>query len=373
MTKNQTQRNQQTRNSSKKAIKVTDKEAAALPTLMDHIKELQTRLFITVAIFLVIAAASFPFFERIVDLIVKPLGAEHELVYLTPSGAFNFMILVSVYVGIIGALPVIIFHFYRFIMPAVEPFNLRRAVLYTVISMILAVAGIVFSYIVMLPAAIQFLTGFDFYHINPMLTIDSYFSFVMTYIIVGAVLFQLPLVMFIINGVTPLKPGTLMKQQSKIILGSFVVAALVSPTPDALNQSLLASPIIVMYQIGIVLIWLRNRKRTDMPVEATVHEPVEEVEPVTYRAPAPVPTPALVASRPVSRRPQQPRVRPAAPVQRPLSTVRSMDGVIGGRPSQRLSNSIKTQQDVGKKSAPRPSPGRPVHGLTYRRSIDGIS
>lgn len=352
-----------------------------MPTLMDHIKELQTRLFITVAIFLVIAAASFPFFERIVDLIVRPLGAEHELVYLTPGGAFNFMILVSVYVGLIGALPVIIFHFYRFIMPAVKPFNLRIAVLYTVISMVLAAAGIVFSYIVMLPAAIQFLTGFDFYHINPMLTVESYFSFVMTYIIVGAVLFQLPLIMFIINGVTPLKPGGLMKQQSKIIVGSFVVAALVSPTPDALNQALLASPIIVMYQIGIVLIWLRNRNRTDMPVDEAIQtEAVEETIP-TYATPTPkpVPVPALAASRPVNRQPQPARSqarqpRPAVPTQRPLNKIRSMDGVIGaGRPANRLSTSIKTQQNIVKKPAQRPSPIRPNQGLTYRRSIDGIS
>jgi hypothetical protein len=127
-------------------------------------------------------------------------------------------------------------------------------------SLVLAAGGIVFAYYVSLPASLYFLTGFNLYHINPMLTIDSYFSFVMTYLLAGALLFQLPLVMMIINSVKPLTPKKLMKAQDKIIIGSFIVAAVISPTPDALNQILLASPMVVMYQLGIVMIWLKNRK-----------------------------------------------------------------------------------------------------------------
>ena len=236
-------------------------DEAALPTLMDHLKELQGRLFSTVLVFLLIAAAAYPFFGVVTEFLMAPLKEGQELVYLTPGGAFSFIIKVCAYIGLVGVLPVLIFHAYRFFMPAVRQVLLRTVLGYTVASFLLAIVGIAFAYYVSLPAALQFLTGFNLNHIDPMLTIDSYFSFIMTYMLAGALLFQLPLIMLIINTATPLTPSKLMKAQGKIILGSFIVAAAISPTPDAVNQTLLAAPLVVMYQFGIILIAVKNRKR----------------------------------------------------------------------------------------------------------------
>ena len=225
---------------------------------MDHLRELQGRLFSTVFIFLIVASAAYPFFDKITEFLIAPLKNGQELVYLTPGGAFGFIIKVCAYVGLIGVLPVIIYHVYRFVMPAVRYTKLRTVIFYTLASMALAVCGVMFAYYISLPAALQFLTGFNLNHINPMLTIDSYFSFVMTYMLAGALLFQLPLVMLITNSVTPLTPKKLMSKQRHMIVGSFVVAAIISPTPDALNQTILASPVVVMYQLGILMIWMVN-------------------------------------------------------------------------------------------------------------------
>lgn len=226
---------------------------------MDHVRELQGRIFTVAIVFIIFAAAAYPFFDKIANFLLAPLGKDNELVYLTPGGAFAFIIQVCMYVGFVAALPVLIYHIYRFVMPVIKQTTLRKALAYTVASFVLALVGMLFAYYVSLPAALYFLTGFDLYHISPMLTIDSYFSFIMTYMLVGAILFQIPLVMLIINGATPLQPKNLMKHQGKIILGSFIVAALVSPTPDAMNQTLLASPMVVMYQLGIMSVWSVNR------------------------------------------------------------------------------------------------------------------
>jgi len=244
---------------------------------MDHVRELQGRLFAVVAVFVVVSAASYPFFDKIVNFILAPLGNDHELVYLTPGGAFSFIIQACMYVGFVGALPAIIYNVYRFIMPVMKKNTLNRALVFTIASLLLAIGGMAFAYYVSLPAALYFLTNFDLYHINPMLTIDSYFSFVMTYMLAGALLFQIPLIMLIINGATPLKPKKLMKFQDKIILGSFIVAAIISPTPDALNQTLLASPMIVMYQAGIVLVWFKNRRK-QKAVTHVSHVPARIIE-----------------------------------------------------------------------------------------------
>lgn len=250
---------------SQRANSLQNDHSTTLPTFVDHLRELQGRLFSTVFVFIMVAGAAYPFFDKIAAFIMAPLKEGQELVYLTPGGAFSFIIKVCLYVGLMGSLPIIIFHVYRFIMPAVKKIHMHTALQYTLASMFLAVAGAAFAYYVSLPASLYFLTSFDLNHINPMLTIDSYFSFVMTYLLAGAVLFQLPLLMLIINGVTPLTPKKLMNYQRHMIVGSFIVAAVISPTPDALNQTLLASPMVVMYQIGIITIWLRNRKARVAP------------------------------------------------------------------------------------------------------------
>ena len=235
---------------------------------MDHVHELKSRLFWVAVFFVIAAAASYPYFQTIVDLLIKPLG-NHELYYLSPAGGFSFIIKICMYAGFVGILPVVVYHLYKFIAPVMKKEHARAVIGYTVASTVLALAGMAFAYLVSLPAALHFLTEIDVKQVTAMLTIDAYMSFIIAYLIAGALLFQLPLILLIINSVTPLKPGKLMGFQRHIIIGSFVVAALISPTPDAVNQALLAAPMVVMYQVGIVLVWLVNRKKHGKTVTKT--------------------------------------------------------------------------------------------------------
>lgn len=246
-----------------------DQSLAALPTFMDHIQELKSRLFYVAVGFVVSAGVAYPFFQDIINLLVKPLG-NHKLYYMSPAGGLSFILKVCMYAGFVGVLPVIVYQLYKFIAP-VMPQHRSRAILgYTVASTVLALLGIAFAYFVSLPAALHFLTGIDLNNITAMLTIDAYMSFIMAYILAGALLFQLPLVMLIINSVTPLRPGALMSYQRHMIVASFVMAAIVSPTPDIVNQTLLAAPIVIMYQVGILIVWLRQRgsRRTQLQSQA---------------------------------------------------------------------------------------------------------
>lgn len=255
LTKKRVKRNQRKPNSS--LLEGRDQTR----TLGEHLAELQNRFLSIAVLFLLFSVLAYPFFDTIVGFLLAPLGEDHKLVYLTPGGAFGFIIQACMSIGFVLVLPVAIYNLYRFIMPVVSRTTIRRAIGFTLASFILAMAGIAFAYYISLPAALYFLTGFELHHIDPMLTIDSYFSFITMYMLVGAALFQIPLLMLLINGYTPLGPKKLMKHQDKIILGSFIIAAIISPTPDVINQTLLASPIIVMYQVGIILVWLSNRKK----------------------------------------------------------------------------------------------------------------
>lgn len=252
---------------------------------MDHVQELRSRLFWVALSFVVAAGVAYPFVQDIIKLLVRPLG-KHELYYMSPAGGLSFLIKVCMYTGFIAILPVVIYQLYRFVAPVMQKGNARRVLRYTLASTVLAVAGIVFAYVVSLPAALHFLTGIDINNVSSMLTIDAYMSFIMAYLLAGAFLFQLPLVMLIINTIAPLKPKKLMSYQRYILVGSFIVAAVISPTPDVVNQTLLAAPMMLMYQVGIALVWLQQRsvRKKNRRLKGVVTDQIGDIEAVQVDA-----------------------------------------------------------------------------------------
>lgn len=243
-------------------------------TFGDHFQELKGRLFWVAIAFCIASAVAYPNFQKIMDLLVRPLGNQ-KLYYMTPAGGFSFMIKICMYVGLVGILPVIIYHLYKFIAPIMQKNRSRSVLLYTVASTVLAAGGVVFAYTISLPAALKFLNGFSLGHINALLGLDAYVSFITAYLLAGAVLFQLPLVMLIVDSITPLKPKKLMSYQRHIIVASFVAAAILSPTPDAVNQTLLAAPMVAMYQFGILLIWAKKRLKDASAAKKVSHDNVQ--------------------------------------------------------------------------------------------------
>ncbi len=358
----------------------TAKQPATTLTFMDHVRELQGRLFLVALVFVGAAVVAYPFFDVIVNFLIAPLGGRHELVYLTPGGALTFVVKVCMYVGLILTLPVIIYHLYRFLLPVVKQTTVRRALGFTAASFGLAMAGLLFAYYTSLPAALYFLTSFNLHDIDPMLTIDSYFSFVMTYLVAGALLFQLPLIVLIVNSIRPLTPKKMMRYQRHIIAGSFVVAAVISPTPDVLNQTILALPVVVMYQLGIVLIWWKNRPRRTRKTRrghasAADHEFLvseADLEEMIRGEARPIAVPASGAVQPAKTMPAPTKTATVTQVQlpptqgvRPAPTRRSIDGL--SIPTRRLPvRAIPTE--VRQLSPRMPLPRRPQ----YRPVLDGI-
>ena len=356
------------RNLAKRKTSNSSQVSGSSPVFMDHIRELQWRLAIVALAFLATGAVVYPFFDKIVALLLKPLGNNLSLVYLTPGGAFNFAVQVCIYAAMIGALPVALYHIYRFVMPAVEKTTLRGVLGYSLSSLLLAAVGVAFSYFLALPAAIQFLTSFDLKNISPMLTVESYLSFVMTYLLAGALLFQLPLFMTIINRIKPMTPRMLMSGQRHVILWSVVFAAVISPTPDAVNQLLLAVPIIVMYQVGIVIILLKNRKRADKKSkDSSLTRSVADNELVNHTAKEIKPCPMEAKKESVRSELETPILVKKPASNHTLVSRRSLDGFV----------TMKTEKPspvVNKKVIPKKTVSKPVPiRRSLSRSVDGFS
>lgn len=326
--------------------KLTVKGDSQLPTFLEHIQELRRRLFWVVAVVFLASGAAYPFLDVILNLLTAPLGGQ-QLYYLTPIGGLSFSIKICLYVGILVAVPCFMYHLYRYLEPIIGSKMRHSTLLYLGAATLLAVIGILFAYFISLPGALHFLTGMELKNIQAMLTADAYLGFVMTYLIGAALLFQIPLLLLIINRFTPLKPGKLMKIQRYVIVAAFIIAAIISPTPDIMNQLLFALPIILMYEVGVILVWLQNRRRKPAISSQTSLIPPSRIapapqhktdglleQPVLSLPPAPEPAPVRQMVDGFARPPKaMPTVRPAGvlrptprPHVRPAVPVRSVDG-----------------------------------------------
>jgi sec-independent protein translocase protein TatC len=186
---------------------------------------------------------------------------QQTLYYSSPGGGLALMLQIALTFGVILTIPVALFHLVRFVSPVLPPRSRLWLVGVITASSVLAALGMAAALFGSLPTALRFLEEFGGPSVQPLISTDRYFSFVLLYVGGLALLFQLPLLLVLLNQVVPLSIRTLMTQQRWVILGSFVVAALLTPTPDPLNQALLAFPMIGLYQVGVASVWVANRPR----------------------------------------------------------------------------------------------------------------
>lgn len=199
--------------------------------------------------------------EPITELLLRPAG-DQQFIYTSPGGGFDFLFKLCLYTGLAASIPSIIYQLLRYLQPLIKKDALRFIVWGSVASAFLAIAGILFGYLFGLPAAMHFLLqGFSSEQIKALINIQSYMSFVMLYLLGSALLFQVPLVLILINRIKPLQPQRLMKFQRWFILIAFILGAIINPSPNIQDQLMLSIPMILMYQLGIVLVWAINRRK----------------------------------------------------------------------------------------------------------------
>lgn len=228
---------------------------------MEHVKELKRRLTYVAVSIITFGAAAYGVQQHIINFLLKPTNGQ-KLIYTSPGGGLNFLFQVCIYVGVVCSLPVIIYQILKYLEPLLGSQHVRFALKGSIVSAILAVAGMLFGYYVGMPATLHFLFHqFTSTQIHPLITIQNYMSFVTMYMFGAALLFQLPLIMICINRIKPLQPQKLFKYERWVIVGSFVLAVIMNPTPNVIDQLMLAGPMILMYQVGILIIALSGHSR----------------------------------------------------------------------------------------------------------------
>ena len=202
-------------------------------------------------------AVMFRFSGQILDRFLQPVG---HLVFLSPAEPLMAHLSVAFFGGLLAASPFLAWEFWGFVAPAFGP-RARRGVLFFVPASVgLLAMGVWFGWKVLLPAALSFLMSFSSASLTPMITIGNYVGFAGWLVLGCGLIFQMPIAVLFLARIGILHPMALLKQWRLAIVAILVIAAVVTPTPDIVNQLLLAAPMAVLYFLSVALAFLVQKK-----------------------------------------------------------------------------------------------------------------
>jgi sec-independent protein translocase protein TatC len=235
---------------------VTDK----MP-FMEHLGELRVRIMRSLIALLIGLGLTLPFSQKIVDYLARPVQATgHTLVFLALTEAFWVQMKVAVLVGLFLAAPAILWQVWAFIAPGLHSHEKKYAAPFVLIGSLLFIGGGVFSLKIVTPYAVAFLLSYSRPGLQPMISIGSYIDFLLKFTLAFGFVFELPLAITLLSRMGVVTPAALAKNRKYAILGAFVASAILTPTPDAFNQALMAGPLIILYEVGIICARIFGRR-----------------------------------------------------------------------------------------------------------------
>jgi sec-independent protein translocase protein TatC len=227
-------------------------DAADVMPLMEHLKELRTRLIRASAALLVTTAGSFFFAKRVLVFLIAPMGDTLPQA-LKPTESLGNYMKVALLCGIMLAMPFIVYQVGRFMAPGLTKQERRYLFLLVPGATLSFVAGVAFAYFVMMPAAIPFLQGFMADIIEQQWAIGEYLSFVTSLLLWIGIAFELPLFVFFLAKLGVVNSEMLMRNFKYAILIIAVLAAIITPTVDPMNMMLVMGPLVILYLLGVLL------------------------------------------------------------------------------------------------------------------------
>ena len=228
-------------------------------TLLEHLDELRSRLVASVlgiVVGVLVALIPVPGFGSVTEFVVRLL-VEHapggKVQALGPGEAFFTFLEVAMILGIALAMPVIIWQVLSFVAPALYQ-NEKKYLFIAVPGVTVSfVAGVVFCYFLMLPFSIAFLGGFQTDIFDQRWSAERYLDFVTTFMLWVGVTFELPIVMYFLTKLGVVSPQRLAGFRRYAFVLAFVIGAIITPTPDPINQIIVSMPIYLLFELGVLL------------------------------------------------------------------------------------------------------------------------
>jgi sec-independent protein translocase protein TatC len=252
---------------SDQSIPAIENEEGGKMSFFEHLVDLRKRLInsaIAIGLGTVIGVS---ISEKVIDFITVPMQAalrhqhlDDKLIYTSPTGLINLIITLGLYIGVVIAAPFVLYQVWLFIAPGLYKHERKAVTSFVFSSFFLFIAGISFGYFIMLPYLLNFLTGFQG-PFRPLISINEYFDFILIVLLGLGIIFELPVLIFFLALFNIVTPRFLWQNVRYAILIIAIVAAIVTPTPDATTMLVFMAPMVGLYFLGIGVAWMVVKKK----------------------------------------------------------------------------------------------------------------
>ena len=229
-------------------------------TLLDHLAELRTRLFIALGAWIVAAGVCFGFRFRLLAWLQAPLPEAMTLNYFSILEPFVTSMQIASFFGLVLAAPVLVGQIWGFLAPGLYPDERRYAVPFILLSAGAFVAGVAFAYFVVLPMTLPILLGFLGEQATGVLSIGRYIGNVLMLMALFGIMFEMPVLAYLLARLGMIRHEAMVRTRRYAIVIGLVAAALISPTGDPFNFALVAIPLVILYELSIVVVRASQRK-----------------------------------------------------------------------------------------------------------------
>ncbi|MBE9482454.1 MAG: twin-arginine translocase subunit TatC [Chloroflexi bacterium] len=231
-------------------------------SVLRHIGELRHRLIVSVIAVVITSIISFIFFEQIFNILLVPAPQDITLIYIEMTEMIGTIMRVCLVSGIILAMPYLTYQVIMFVSPALTRKEKRYVYLILPWIALMFAAGVTFSYFILIPPATEFLITFGSDIATPEIRIGNYISIVTRLLLAIGLVFEMPVVSTFLARIGVLKPKWLSDKRKVAFIFAFVLGAIITPTFDPINQTLVAAPLIILYELCIWLAKLVQKKET---------------------------------------------------------------------------------------------------------------
>jgi sec-independent protein translocase protein TatC len=221
-------------------------------TLIEHLEELRGRIVKAALALALTTLVSLLFTDRVMIALLAPSGGIKPI-FLRPTEMFLTYMRVGLISGVALSMPVIVYQLMRFLAPGLRPNEKKWLYVLVPAATGFFLAGAAFAYFLMLPFALQYLLTFGSDLVEAKWAIGEYISFVTSLLLWVGVAFETPLVVFFMAKLRIVNAKKLSSYRKYAFVLAFVIAAIITPTPDPFNQTMVAVPIILLYELGIIL------------------------------------------------------------------------------------------------------------------------
>jgi sec-independent protein translocase protein TatC len=236
-------------------------------SLTEHLIELRKRLTHSLIALGIGFGVCYYYKDLVFDIITRPLtrvlAKNSYLIYTGLTEAFFTYMKIAFFASLIITSPYILYQIWKFISPGLLPNEKKYVVPFVISSSSLFIGGILFGYFIVLPTAFEFFVSFNNEYLRAMLSFKDYLSLFVTFLLGFGVSFELPIFIFFLTKLRIVNAKMLSKQRRYAILIIFIVAAVLTPSPDALSQILMAIPLMFLYEISIFVSKFAEEKKID--------------------------------------------------------------------------------------------------------------